>query len=119
MRIVNLEEVVDVHGEKINFPTLLYCWVCDGIKEVVVSPNSELKDKVKGDRDLAFQVALMEHGYMLAKWEGQNIMNKENFPKKCICECNHENVMETNIRMFEHHWECPDCGAKRTVDSSG
>lgn len=70
------------------------------------------------DKDLAYQVALIQHGYYLRAWEKHNVLNKYQFPYKCICECDHSFEVRS-FYMFEHCYTCRKCGWSGTVDSSG
>ncbi len=103
-------EFIDVSKSPIRFPTLCGCIVCGGIRGFY-------KDKQYDDKELAYQIAIIQHGYYLKIWEGQNVTNKELFPKKCTCECAHE-FDEKNVGRCLHEWKCKKCDWVGIVDSS-
>ena len=112
--------ITEQHG-RVKFPTLASC-VCGGINRCS-NPNENYSTDPTGekhwvnDRDLAYQVAVLQHGYYLAKWEGQNVANKEYFPKACTCTCDHE-IENSTPRAYFHVATCTKCGMSSGGDSS-
>lgn len=108
-----LNELIEVDGPRIIWPTLGVCIVCRGVKSINCRKTGSLKDK-----DLAYLIACIQHGYFLSRWEGQNVTNKKIFPQKCKCECDHE-MNEIRIEECLYRWTCSKCGWTGVVDSSG
>lgn len=106
-------DYVKVSGNKIEFPTLCCCLSCGGGGINGLFATANIRDK-----NLAYEIALVQHGYYLKMWEGQNIANKEIIPKMCSCECTHDWKTEA-LAMFEHKAICVKCGEIRCYDSSG
>lgn len=98
---------------KPDFPTFVACWVCGGIKGYYSFERGDCRDK-----DLAHAMALVQHGYYIAKWEGDNVANRSIFPTKCVCACAHANTKEEGVGRCLHRWTCADCGASGVYDSS-
>lgn len=95
-----------------DFPTLVACWACGGIR-------ATFRDGVSNpDKDLAYAVALLQHGYYVAKWEGHRVLNSTCFPTRCTCTCAHARATEVTIGRCLHRVTCPDCGAGTVQDSS-
>lgn len=90
----------------IKFPTLTKCIICDGICETKELSTEE-----------AFLVAALQHGFYLAKWEGQNVANSDFFPFPCICKCKHV-FNERTVGRCLHRWTCEKCEVSLVVDSS-
>ena len=97
--------------EQINWPTLGFCLGCYGIAGGTI----EEKDI---DKETAFKIALIQHGYYIAKWEKQPVGNKEHFPYICSCECNHSWVVKARPRMCLTIYQCENCGLEKEIDSS-
>lgn len=108
---MQVKDVIKVDGPRIKFPTLCICPSCGGNNAIFFN-NETIFDK-----DLAYEVAIINHGYYLSRWEGENIMNKSIFPKKCSCSCQHEWETE-NVTMFNHKLTCKKCDYIRYMDSS-
>lgn len=105
-----------------DFPTICACWVCGGVKAAirygtVPDATGYLGMETLG-RDDAYAMALLQHGYYIAKWEGQNVLNRTLIPTKCTCVCDHANTTERSAGHMLHEWTCPGCGATSVFDSS-
>jgi len=101
-----------------QFPTLTACLKCEGINGIYIGPNQNVKPATKQE---AYEIALIQYGYYLAKWEGENAYSHP--PHICTCKCKHEweeidNPSNLNFPMI-HTYRCKKCGHIRTVDSSG
>lgn len=107
--------------EVTRFPTLCGCTFCGGISNFYLGKEPiELSALTRATRkDLAYKVALVQHGYYMRAWEspGQNLMNRYIFPTKCSCTCEHV-VVEKRIGNCMHEVKCTLCGETRNVDSS-
>lgn len=99
-------------GYEVKLPTLSVCAVCHGVVGVTRG------NKHTNDKQLAYEVALLAHGYWVRAWEGTRTANIEFIPYKCKCECDHE-WDEVTIGNCLHRWTCRNCGHSMTVDSSG
>lgn len=93
-----------------NFPTMCSCPVCGGYTAAHRASNDPL---------VATIIALIQHGYYIKAWEDEevNCLNRDNFPKPCICECKHE-FEEESVGKCMHKWKCKKCGVSQVVDSS-
>lgn len=91
-----------------NFPTLSKCTVCEGYTRAYPNINEPL---------VAAVIAMIQHGYYIKAWEEMNCLNRENFPKPCTCECQHE-FDEVSVGRCLHRWTCKKCGVSQVVDSS-
>ena len=114
LKILDVVDVDDVPG---GFPTLCGCMVCGGISGFFSRQTGSVND-----RQMAHQIALIQHGVYLALWKGQNVANKRIIPKICTCECDHEfahdNRPEDRLGRCENRLTCQKCGFSRIVDSS-
>ena len=97
-------------GYHVSFPMTGTCAVCHGIKRGWFNG-------IELNKELAYQVALLHHGYNMAKWEGTRTMNIKYIPYKCKCKCDHD-WNEVTIGRCLHKWTCTKCGVQITVDSS-
>lgn len=105
-----LHKYINVDGPRIQFPTLSSCPICHGMVGFY-------DGKTVFDKELATQIALVQHGYYLKIWEGQNVLNKKQFPFACKCTCDHE-FARKSIGKCLHKLTCLKCGESITVDSS-
>lgn len=104
------EELIQkTRDDRVSFPTVCACPVCGGAR-ALFTRGQEIKDK-----ELAYQVRLIQYGYYLAKREGQNWFEAP--PKKCDCTCEHV-IEEVRIGRCLHRWTCKKCGWSAEVDSS-
>ena len=119
-----LEKVIckDEYGFKPKFPTFCVCMICGGYYGTVIEYNQGKSNLVCTDEE-GVQLALINYGYWLHKWEGSNVANAgPNFvPRPCTCECRHE-FKETsrpaNHRSGEHTCKCSKCGLETAYDTS-
>lgn len=100
-------------NQQIHFPTLCKCLACHGFRSVVTHGDIEPPTKQE-----AYEIALIQHGYRMAKWEGKRILSIDTYPEKCTCTCKHQ-WKEIRTRGFLHTVKCEKCGKTLTYDSSG
>ncbi|MFA7150438.1 MAG: hypothetical protein WC067_05430 [Candidatus Methanomethylophilaceae archaeon] len=93
---------------RVKWPTLCACTVCGGITGIA---NQNIS------KDLAYEIALMQHGYYLKDWEGHNVANANIYPYKCTCECKHE-WNEIKRQGSLSTYQCKYCGIMVKQDSS-
>ena len=78
----DIGKLIKISLDKTEFPTICLCSKCGGTRALIV----EVNQPPINDPELAFHVALVEHGYYLKAWEGENVANKYHFPHPCTCE---------------------------------
>lgn len=113
--VAKLKLLVYEDNNRIQFPTLSSCVVCGGITGC---SGGRLSKKWINDRHLATRVALLQHGYNLARWEGQRYLNVSMIPFACTCKCDHDWGYVT-IGNCLSRWTCRKCAYATDVDSSG
>jgi len=104
MEILGIEEGED----EVKFPTQSVCPICSGY----VSTSKGMEESIE-DKQLAYEVALVQHGYYLAKWNS-NVVNRKIIPKPCTCECpktgERHDLEEVNDDDWSITFKCKDCG---------
>lgn len=108
-----------------EFPLLCGCMSCGGIRDFYLGNPEHEPDEIKAltreqRRDVAFQVALIQHGELITKAGAMNYMNKYIMPRTCTCVCAHqwEEQFPAPAGRCMHTYRCTTCGETRTVDSS-
>lgn len=91
---------------RVNFPTLCACPVCGGVT-----------DSFPHDKETAYKVALVQHGYYIKEWEGMNVANKEFFPHMCNCKCKHDFEI-IKVEGYVRTSKCKHCNVIISHDSS-
>ena len=93
---------------RLKFPTLAGCLVCGGISSIVRPYPAH----ARYEPEEATRIALIEHGYHLAKWEGHNVANASHVPKACTCGHLHdfEQFQRPDAPAFNRTWlRCRIC----------
>jgi Zn finger protein HypA/HybF involved in hydrogenase expression len=100
--------------KNIEWPRIKKCDVCHGVKSAVV------EGKEVGAVE-ALNIAMLEHGFWMAKWEGKNVSNIKFIPNACVCDCDHDFKTDNSEKTFafEHRYKCTKCGKVIIQDSSG
>lgn len=108
-------------GVRLHFPTFSVCPVCSGhYGENTIQYNHGIP-VLNCTADENYQLALIQFGYYLAKWEGANISATTYMPHPCTCKCNHqweETFRPSTPRGGIHGARCVKCGIKMEHDTS-
>jgi hypothetical protein len=116
-RLIGLTNREFPNRYRTEFPMVCSCLKCHGIRDYYLShEESELTPEQR--RDLAYEIALVQHGYYLHAWEGQNVGNRYIFPRKCSCTCDHEWKEIAQPGNCLHTVKCTRCETQLTYDSS-
>ena len=110
-----LKQLVYEEAGRIQFPTISTCMLCAG---VTGCSGGRLRSGWINDKALAVRVALLQHGYHMARWEGKNYLNVKLIPFACTCACAHE-WDEVKIGNCLYRVTCRKCGRSTEIDSSG
>jgi len=109
---MKLNDLIYEKDNRTIFPTLAACVFCYGFTGCYTRQHGSIENP-----ELAFQVALVQHGYYLRQWEGRNVANKEFYPKACDCRCKHK-WQSKNIGRCLQELTCQKCNETIQVDSS-
>jgi len=94
---------------RLKFPTLCGCLKCDGMTSIVRGYPEEQRY----EPEEATRIALIQHGYYLAQWEGQNVANAFHVPHPCTCGHLHdfERSYDDNLPPWNRtRLTCKVCG---------
>jgi hypothetical protein len=95
---------------RMKFPTICVCLECGGVTGAV-------GNDLEYSAEVGLTIALIQHGYYLKCWEGENVANADIYPHRCTCKCKHK-WEETEASHWGHVVVCTKCRIKRVVDSS-
>lgn len=118
-----LREVVkeSPKGVSLHFPTFSVCMICSGhLGENIIKRNQGIP-VLNCTADENYQLALIQYGYYLAKWEGTNTSATCYMPRPCTCKCKHqweETFRPPTPRSGIHRCKCVKCGLQTSYDTS-
>ena len=93
---------------RLRWPTLSVCLKCGGFCSIVRG----YPDVPRYEPEDATRIALLEHGYNLAKWEGHNVANARRVPHACTCGHLHDFEQTRDEALFwpSLRLTCRECG---------